>query len=142
MSSTKKGFDVNSVSRNTWIAGAGALVLLIGPFFSWFSASVAGFSISQSGWDSGILGKLCVLVGLAAVALIVAEAMGNPLTQLPIPKKDALLYLGAAGVGLVLLKILDYLISDSGPVDLAFGIFLTLIGAAALAYISYTERTA
>ena len=71
MSTSGKSFDASAVSRATWIAAGGALVLFISVFFSWYTASVHGLGVSASGsgWDSGSLAKLVALLGLIALPL-------------------------------------------------------------------------
>ena len=142
MSTEKKPFDVSSIGRDTWISGVGALALFLGPFFSWFSVSAGPFSASVSGWSATFLAKLCVLAGLAALALIVLEVLERPLPQLPVSKGQALLALGGAGVVLCVIKLLDYLFSFPDGVDLSFGFFVTLIGAGALAWVGWSTRGA
>ena len=44
VSTPGKSFDPASVSRATWIAAGGALVLFISVFLSWYSVSLKGFS--------------------------------------------------------------------------------------------------
>ena len=62
MSTPGKSFDPASVSRATWIAAGGALILFISVFLSWYGASIAGFSVSVSGWDSVDVAKLVALL--------------------------------------------------------------------------------
>ena len=140
MSTERKPFDVSSIGRNTWIAGAGALALFLGPFLAWYSASLGPLSVSISGWDETFLAKLCVLAGLAALVLIVLEVLEQPLPQLPLSKAEALLALGAVGVVLMIVKLLDFLFTFPSAVDLSFGFFLTLIGAGALAWVGWSTR--
>ncbi len=90
-----QGFDASSVKRSTWIAGGGAVVLLLSTFFSWWKVSVLGFSVTRSGWDTGALGKLVFLVALIAIALVVVDFMKIDVSQLPVPVPLALLGAGA-----------------------------------------------
>ena len=96
-----QGFDASSVKRSTWIAGGGAVVLLISTFFSWWKVSALGFSVNASGWDTGALGKLVFFVALIAVALVVVDHMKVDVSQLPVPVPLALLGAGALSVLLV-----------------------------------------
>ena len=79
------GFDASSVKRSTWIAGGGAVVLLISTFFSWGSVDLGPVSVSISGWDTGALGKLTFLAALVAIILVVIDQMKVDVSQLPIP---------------------------------------------------------
>ena len=62
-----QGFDASSVKRSTWIAGGGAVVLLLSTFFAGGRSRRLGFSVNASGWDTGALGKLVFFVALIAI---------------------------------------------------------------------------
>jgi hypothetical protein len=127
-------FDAGSVKRSTWIAGGGAVVLLISVFLSWWkvTATALGITISGSanGWDTGALGKLVFLVALVAIALVLVDHMQVDVTQLPIPVSLALLGCGALSVLLVLLRFID----TPSHVDWAWGLYLALIASLVLTY--------
>ena len=125
-----QGFDASQVKRSTWIAGGGAVVLLLSTFFSWWKVSVAGFSVSASGWDTGALGKLVFLVALIAIILVVVDHMKIDISQLPVPPSLALLGDAAIGVLFVLWRFLD----TPNHVSWAWGLYLALIASLALAY--------
>jgi hypothetical protein len=130
MSTQGQGFDASSVKRSTWIAGGGAVVLLISTFFSWWKVSALGFSVNASGWDTGALGKLVFFVALIAIALIVVDHMKVDISQLPIPISLAVL---ACGVLSLLLVIIRYIDTPDG-VSRAWGIYVAIIAAAVLTY--------
>jgi hypothetical protein len=125
-----QGFDASSVKRSTWIAGGGAVVLLLSTFFSWWKVSVLGVSFTRSGWDTGALGKLVFLVALIAIALVVVDFMKVDVSQLPVPVPLALLGAGALAVIFVLLRFID----TPDHVDWAWGLYLALIAAAVTTY--------
>jgi hypothetical protein len=125
-----QGFDASSVKRSTWIAGGGAVVLLLSTFFAWWKVSVLGFSVTRSGWDTGALGKLVFLLALIAIVLVVVDFMNVDLSQLPIPVPLALLGTGALSVLFVLWRFVD----TPDHVDWAWGLYLALIAAAVLTY--------
>ena len=125
-----QGFDASSVKRSTWIAGGGAVVLLLPTFFSWWTVSVLGFSVTRSGGDTGALGKLVFLVALIAIALVVVDFMKIDISQLPVPVPLALLGAGALSVILVLWRFID----TPNHVDWAWGLYVALIAAAVLTY--------
>ena len=61
-------------SRFTGTAG---LVLAVSSFTSWYSgSSVEGPTISVTAWNSGTLGKLVFVIGLAVVCLALVRALG------------------------------------------------------------------
>jgi hypothetical protein len=127
---SSQGFDASSVKRSTWLAGGGAVVLLISTFFSWGKFSVGPVTLNISGWDTGALGKLVFFAALIAIILVVVDFMKVDVSQMPIPVSLALV--GAAAAGL-LFVILRFLFMPDG-LSRAWGLYLAIIAAAALAY--------
>ena len=138
MSTSGSSFDPASVSRATWIAVGGSLVLFISVFLSWYSASgtIAGisYSVSQNGWDSGSLAKLVTLLALIAIAALVVELF-VPTVTLPLPSSLIVLGVGGLSVLLILIKLLD----KPDGASLAYGIFVALIAAAVTTYGGYAK---
>jgi hypothetical protein len=135
VSTSGKSFDPSTVSRATWIALGGAVVLFISVFISWYKISIAGFSASRSGWDSVDTAKLVALLALIAIAAIVIELF-VPTVTLPLPASLIVIAAGGLAVLLVLLKILD---KPASQLSLAWGIFVALIAAAVTAYGGYAK---
>jgi hypothetical protein len=127
---SSQGFDASSVKRSTWLAGGGAVVLLISTFFSWGKFSLGPVTLNVSGWDTGALGKLVFFAALIAIILVVVDFMKVDVTQMPIPVSLALV--GAAAAGL-LFVILRFLFMPDG-LSRAWGLYLAIIAAAVLAY--------
>jgi hypothetical protein len=125
-----QGFDASQVKRSTWIAGGGAVVLLLSTFFSWWKISVLGLSVTASGWDTGKLGKLVFLVALIAIVLVVIDHMNIEVSQLPIPVPLALLGVAVLGVLFVLLRFID----TPDHVSWAWGLYLALLASLATTY--------
>jgi hypothetical protein len=126
-----QGFDASSVKRSTWVAGAGAVVLLLSTFFAWWKVSAGGFSASASGWDTGALGKLVFLVALIAIVLVVMDHMKvDALKQIPFPISLAVLGCGALSFLFVLWRFID----TPNGVSYAWGLYLALIASLVLAY--------
>jgi hypothetical protein len=146
VSTSGKSFDPASVSRATWIAAGGSLVLLISVFLSWYKYSVKGVgsfagSANQSGWDSGALAKLVALLALIAIAALVIELF-VPTVTLPLPA--SLIVVGASALSFLFVLIkLVVKPDDHGVVDisLAYGIFVALIAAAVAAYGGYMKMS-
>jgi hypothetical protein len=140
VSTPGKSFDPASVSRATWIAAGGSLVLLISVFLDWYKASgsVGGisYSVSQGGWDTGALAKLVALLALIMIAALVIELF-VPTVTLPLP--SSLIVIGAAALSFlfIVIKLLD---KPSGA-SLAYGIFVALIAAAVAAYGGYLKMS-
>jgi hypothetical protein len=127
---SSQGFDASSVKRSTWIAGGGAVVLLISTFLSWAKFDVGPLSFNVSGWDTGALGKLTFFAALIAIILVVIDHMKVDVSQMPIPVPLALL--GAAGLGL-LFVVLRFISMPDG-LSRAWGLYLAIIAAAVTVY--------
>jgi hypothetical protein len=107
---------------------------------------VAGFSASESGsgWEVlGFIDILLFLISVAAIAVVVAKAVGALPGELPAPV--VLLGLGALAVLLVIYRIIDIPTEGDVPdqVDLSrkVGIFIALLGSAAIAYGGWRTNT-
>ena len=86
-----------------WVAG---LVFMLSSFMGWYSGSGDGIPLSVIGWDTGLLGKLVFLVGLAVLVLLGLRAAGVQLP--PAATLGAVIaLLGAAGTIFVLVRIID-----------------------------------
>jgi hypothetical protein len=125
-----QGFDASSVKNSTWLAGGGALVLLISTFLSWGKFSFGPLTANVSGWDTGALGKLTFFAALIALILVVVDYMKVDLSQLPVA--PALALLGAAGLGLlfVILRFIDM----PDHLSRAWGLYLAIVAAAVGVY--------
>jgi hypothetical protein len=138
-------FDPATVSRGTWVAAAGSLILLISCWLSWYSVSVSGFgggaSGKVSGWDATDLSKLIALLALAGLVLIGIELFATNVT-LPYPSSLILIGIGGLSTLLVLFRIIDKPDAPS-PVNvgLAYGIILALIAAVAIAVGGYLKMS-
>jgi hypothetical protein len=108
----------------SWIAG---LVLALSTFMGWYSASEEGITVSAIGWHTGIVGKLVLLVGLAALALLVLRAAG---VELPptVPIGMLLAGLGAFGTVLVLIRVLE-VPDDYFEFGRSAGLWISLVAA-------------
>lgn len=135
MSTSGSSFDPSTVSRATWIAAGGALVLLISVFLSWYKVSIEGYSASGSGWDTVDTAKIVALLALIALAALVIEMFVSNIT-LPLPASLIVIGAGGLSVLLVLLKIID---KPGSGLSLAWGIFVALIAAAVTTYGGYMK---
>ena len=141
--------DFSKLRTGEWIAAVGGLVLLIAMFaFDWYEISGFGGLIEQFGeavgvdtgikaWDGqGFTGTIANLVILsAAVAAITLAIMTATARTIALPVAASAITAGL-GIGAVMMVVLR-MVFQPGPnevVDLRFGIFLALIGAAAIAY--------
>jgi hypothetical protein len=130
--------DTSRLTTGDMIAGVGGIVLLISLFLPWYGVSVdeLNISVTGSGWEVlGFIDILLFLIAVTAIAIVVARATGRLPAE--VPAAVVLLAAGALAVLLVLYRIIDIPGSDvSDQVDLGrkIGVFIALIGAAAVAY--------
>ncbi len=125
------GFDMSKLKGNDLFIAAGGLAVFVSAFLPWFGYdfhSVVG-DAHISGWNSGGLAILAILLSLAAAAFVVARAMGF-LDNVELPIGPAVAVLGAAALA-ALFVLLRFLFT---PGVLSFhygrriGLFLALAG--------------
>ena len=140
--------DTSRLTTGDIVTGVGGIVLPIALFLPWYGVSVdiAGFSASEtgSGWEAlGFIDILLFLISIAAIAIVAARAAGALPADIPAPV--ILLGLGALAVLLVLYRIIDIPVEGDIPdeVDLSrkVGVFIALIGAAAVTYGGWRTNT-
>lgn len=114
----------------TWVSG---LVLAVSAFTGWYVGSGEGLSLSVVGWDTGALGKLVFVIGLALVALVALREAGIELPA-TVPESLVVIGLGSLATIFVLIRLItipdEFLPADGRGV----GIWISL--AAALAVIA------
>ena len=107
------------------------VVLAVSSFTGWYTGEGEGVTISVLGWNTGILGKLVLFVGLAVVLVLVLRELGiEPPAALP--QSLVTVALGALATIFVLVRVI------SVPDDFFFahrGIGLWISLAAAIAVI-------
>jgi len=130
-----QGFDASSVKRSTWVAGGGAVVLLLSTFFAWWKVSALGFSVNASGWDTGALGKLVFLMALIAIALVIVDHQQIELSWLPVQVPLVLMGVSILAVLFVLMRFVD----TPDHVDWAWGLYLALIASLVTAYGAFMK---
>ena len=141
--------DFSKIRTGELIAAIGGLILLVAMFaFDWYEISGFGGLVEQFGeavgvetgikaWDGqGFLGTIANLVILAAaVAAVTLAILAATSRNVALPVAASAITAGL-GIGAVVMVVLR-MIFQPGPnevVDLRFGIFLALIGAAIVAY--------
>jgi hypothetical protein len=134
--------NVNNVSRDDWILGGVALLLIIDLLFlPWFSISVGPFSTSLTATDApdGWAGLLAVLAALVFIADLAVERF-SPQTTLPSlggSRTDTRFIIACVVALFVLLKfLLQIHFSDFG-----FGFWLGVVLTVALVYFAMQARS-
>jgi hypothetical protein len=131
----------DNITRNDWIIGGIALLLIIDLLFlPWFSLSAGPFSVDRTATDApdGWLGILAVLAAVALIADLAVERM-SPQTTLPsVGGSRAQTRFVLAGVTalLVALKFLFHIhFSEFG-----FGFWLGVILTVGVVYVAMQAR--
>jgi hypothetical protein len=115
--------------RFTWVAG---LVLSVSSFTSWYSGtSVEGPTISVTAWNSGTLGKLVFLIGLAVICLALMKAVGVAFPR-SAPEALIVIALGALATVFVLIRVISIPADLAGTASRSIGIWISLAAAAAV----------
>jgi hypothetical protein len=131
-------FDLSSIGRTDRLVGGGTLVLFIALFLPWFSVSFGPLgSASASGLTAHGYLYIVLILAIAVIALLVAEALGVwklPATS-PLSREQMLLI--ATGINFVLVLI-AFLLKPGGDthsgVGWSFGAFVGLIAAVVAAF--------
>ena len=107
-----------------WLA---AVVLTLSAFMGWYSGVVDGLRVAALGWDTGLPGKLVVLVGIVALAVLLLRALGFEIPP-GVPLGMVLAALGTIGTILVLIRVIE--VPDDYPeLRRAVGIWVSLAAA-------------
>jgi hypothetical protein len=132
--------DTSKLTLGDQIAAASGIALIIVLFLPWYGidVNVGALSASESAnaWEAlSFIDILLFLIGLVAIGVPVAKAMGSLPDELPGP----LLVLAAGGLAvlLVLFRLIDLPTPDGGGgIDFGrkIGVFLGLIAAAGVTY--------
>jgi hypothetical protein len=121
--------DLSRLSMAHKIAIGGAIVLLIDSFLSWYKVSGFGISIGINAWDAGFLAWGGVLFGVAAGVVLALKATGKQDVKAAGKSAEQIaLILGITSFVLIVLR----LVTESS--FMAFGLFIGIAAAAAVAY--------
>ena len=124
--------DLSRLSTAHKIAIGGAVVLLIDSFLNWYSVEAFGVSIGINAWDAGFLAWGAVVTGVAAGVILALKATGKQDVQAGGKSAEQIaMILGIVSVVLAVLR----LITETS--FMAFGLFLGILAAAAVAYGSW-----
>lgn len=85
-----------------WVAG---LVLAVSSFTAWYSGR-GDFTLSVTGWHTGVIGKLVFFIGLAVVLVVALRRLGVDLPA-AVPESLLVLALGSLGTILVLVRVIS-----------------------------------
>jgi hypothetical protein len=122
------------------LAWLGGLVLTLSAFMGWYSVSgdLRG-RLSVLGWNTGAIGKLVFVIGLAVLLLLGLRAFG---VELPpsIPDGMVIAGLGFAATILVLIRLID-VPETLAPVGRGIGLWLSLLASLVLIVAGLLKST-
>ena len=125
--------DLSQLSTAHKIAIGGAVVLLVDSFLNWYSVSAFGVSIGINAWDAGFLAWGAVVAGVAAGVILALKAMGKHDTQAGGKSAEQIaMILGITSFVLAVLR----LVTETSY--MAYGLFIGIAAAAAVAYGAWT----
>ena len=87
------------------LAPVAGLVLAVSAFTGWY-AGTGDFTLSVTGWNTGVLGKLVFFVGLAVLALVALRIAGIDLPAM-VPESLVVVALGSLATIFVLIRLID-----------------------------------
>lgn len=112
-----------------WLA---AIVLTLSAFMGWYTIeSDFRGTLSVTAWNTGTIGKLVFVVGLAVLVLLSLHVFG---VELPpaIPSGMAIAFLGFVGTILVVYRLIDIPERFEPAVGRSLGIWISLLAALVL----------
>jgi hypothetical protein len=87
----------------TWISG---LVLALSALTGWYAGSGEGVDVAVLGWNTGLLGKLVLFIGLAAILVVALRQWGFDLPA-AVPESLLVIALGALSTIFVLVRAIS-----------------------------------
>jgi hypothetical protein len=106
------------------------VVLAVSSFTGWYTGDGEGVTISVLGWNTGVLGKLVLFVGLAVVLVLVLREVGVE-PPAAVPQSLLTVALGALATIFVLVRVIsvpdDFFFANRGV-----GIWISLAAAIAV----------
>jgi hypothetical protein len=111
----------------TWVSG---LVLTLSALTGWYVSSGEGIHVAVIGWHTGVLGKLVLFIGLAAILVVALRQFGLDLPA-AVPESLVVITLGALSTIFVLVRMISIPdeFFDSGR---GIGIWISLVASVAL----------
>lgn len=126
--------DFSKLSKGDKILGGAGLLFLISTFLPWFDFSVAGISVSRSGWD--LMFFWAIFPFLLVLGMMVWTGL-RLFSAVKLPPQIPALFL-AGGACTFLFPFLKLLIGYD-PLSRAFGLFLAVIAGAGVAFGGYLK---
>ena len=87
----------------------GGLVLALSALTGWYSGSGEGVEVSVIGWNTGLLGKLVLFIGLAAILVVALRYWG---LDLPAAVPESLVVIGLGSLSTIFVLVRTISIPD------------------------------
>lgn len=111
----------------TWVTG---LVLALSALTGWYSGEGEGVTVSVLGWNTGVLGKLVLLIGVLAILVVGLRRWGIDLPA-AVPESLVVIALGALSTIFVLVRAIsipdEFFFAGRG-----IGLWISLVASVAL----------
>jgi hypothetical protein len=116
----------HAAGQVSWVAG---LCLALSAFMGWYSGSAPeGPTISVLGWNTGTIGKLVFVLGIAVIVLAARRPAGIELPR-SLPESVLLVVLGTAATVMVLIRVVSIPDEYAGTTNRAVGLWVGLASA-------------
>ena len=126
----ERRFDTGLLGLGDGLALVAGVVLAVSSFTGWYTGEGEGVTISVLGWNTGVLGKLVLFVGLAVVLVLVLREAGIE-PPAAVPQSLLTVGLGALATIFVLIRVIsvpdDFFFANRGV-----GIWISLAAAIAV----------
>ena len=106
MAMRERRLDAGVVGLGDGLGIVAGIVLAVSSFTGWYTGEGDGVTISVLGWNTGILGKLVLFVGLAVVLVLVLRELGIE-APASLPQSLLTVALGALGTVFVLIRVIS-----------------------------------
>jgi hypothetical protein len=124
--------------RVAWVAG---LALTLSAFMGWYSGtSVEGPVLSVLGWNTGTIGKLVFVLGLAVILLALRGQVGVELPR-SLPESVILIVLGTTATTLVLIRVISIPDQLAGTSNRGVGLWVALASAITVLVAGFLRAT-
>jgi hypothetical protein len=126
----ERRLDTGLFGLGDGLALVAGVVLAVSSFTGWYTGEGEGVTISVLGWNTGVLGKLVLFVGLAVVLVLVLREVGVE-PPAAVPQSLFTVALGALATIFVLVRVIsvpdDFFFANRGV-----GIWISLAAAIAV----------
>ena len=123
----ERRFDSGLFGLGDGLALVSGIVLAVSSFTGWYTGEGEGVTISVLGWNTGVLGKLVLFVGLAVALVLVLRELGVE-PPAAVPQSLLTVTLGALATIFVLVRVIsvpdDFFFASRGV-----GIWISLAAA-------------